>query len=229
MERIHIEKSGDIFKKIFIKLAFENEVSERTSYEELLKFQLTFGGMIIIDINGNYLYHKQNIRKKEKRLEWVIEIDLREYGFEFIPLFAMFFQEIDIFIYAPEALKKEVWVDYEEMDNKLKDEISHSFFYQDLRLPKVLFKETDRQIYIPEFSENKVVIKVKGDRNVSFCGDGNELLSTYYGNGYYEVELNTSCILDVMGLEEKQIIEIYGIRNNKLQVWAGLSGLMFSE
>lgn len=229
MERIHIEKSGDIFKKIFIKLTFNNEVSERMAYEELLKFQLTFGGMIIIDLNGNYLYYKKNIIKKEKLTEWVIEIDLREYGFEYVPLFAMFFQEIDIFIYAPEVLEKKVWVDYEEMDNKLKDEINHSFFYQDLKLPKVYLQETDRQLYIPEFSENKVVIKVKEGRLVTFCSKGEELLSTYYGNGYYEVELNTSGILDVMGLEEKQIIEIYGIRNNKLQVLSGLSGLMFSE
>ena len=59
MERIHIEKSGDIFKKIFIKMTFENEISERASYEELLKLQLTFGGMIILDINGNYLFYKK--------------------------------------------------------------------------------------------------------------------------------------------------------------------------
>ena len=226
VSRFLVDRSKDCFSRCKFILEYEEEISEMECYKRLEKLQLTVGGQIIFQINGNYLYKfKVDKNVDDKKRKWDVWINLGQYGFDYMPLCGLCFHEVCFFIYTDARVEMEVL--YDDMGMEEKEMIKDGCFDQNVKLPRVEILKDLRGIYVPEVVENSLYFYVESENMATFCKDGNELLSTYYGDGLYNVEVEGDCLIEIMGVNDCRV-EIYYLRKNEFRVFSGMGGLKYS-
>ena len=219
------KNGGDCFRRVKFIIEFGEEVSEKECYRRIERLELEIGGLLIFRINGNYLYYieKEKKNKAEKRNKWEIEMDLRKYGFDYIPLCALKYHDVRFLITKDINVKMEVI--YENMEDEEKERLKNSVFNQDVKLPEAVILINFIEIFVPNIVDNSLYFYIESENMATFCKDGNELLSTYYGDGIYNVEVNGDCFIDIMGVNNCRV-EKYFLRKYEYRVWRGMGFLI---
>jgi len=225
MSRFLVDRSKDCFSRCKFILEYEEEISEKECYKRLEKLQFTVGGQIIFQINGNYLYKfKVDKNVEEKKRKWDVWINLGQYGFDYIPLFELYYHEVCFFIYTDAKVEMEVI--YDELGLEEKKMIKDGCFDQNVKLPREEIPD-GKKIYVSKVVENSLYFYVESENMATFCKDGNELLSTYYGDGLYNVEVEGDCLIEIMGVNDCRV-EMYYLHKNEFRVFSGMAGLKYS-
>jgi len=142
-----------------------------------------------------------------------------------MPIYGLYYHEVCFYIYTDAKVKMEVLGN--EMGMEEKEMIRSCNFTQNVELPRVEIIEDFRGIYVPKVVENSLYFYLDGENMSTFCKDGNELLSTYYGDGFYNVEVEGDCLIEIMGVNDCRV-EMYYLRKNEFRVIFGMGGLMYS-
>ena len=222
MNRLFVDNSRDCFRICKFILEYDEELSEKECYRRLDKLQLSVGGQIIFHVNGNYLYKfKVDKNVEEKKRRWEVFVNLGQYGFDYMPLCGLYYHEVCFFINTDAKVEMEVM--YDDLGLEEKEMINSGAFTQKVELPRVEIIKDFRKIYVPKVVENSLYFYIESENLVSFCKDGDELLTTFYGDGYYNVEVEGDCFIDIMSVNDCRV-EMYYLSKNRFRVFSGMGG-----